>query len=717
MKKYLTLVLCALLVALAGTAAAATVNAVPTDRVTFDLFDGLQGAETHSYQNGVYRVDINTPKADWKKLVSTYRNPCVFWSIKAPEGIGVGDYALWLFWSYEDDGTAPSTQFMYDKMQENIKDNVYFKIEKVNSDGSVFSEEANRKWQPPETKDSVNFGDFDVNTSYAQPYDNGLAVMVAWFTEDENGNKVLHDAGYERLDIVVKHSSLNAIKVPQFQLVPASRILQDPGCTQKDFYKFQKANGMVDFIYTQKPSVRYSANYLVAPPAGATHYAWRYYNGGRISQLIERNGAGYAQRSMSTGGSGDKMANINDIDFLTFYQQQSDGSYKVLEELRCSASLYPVENYYWPAYDDQFQPFPDGRISFSNTAAGAGFSYDYTDYDNDDGKSKRGELVLNWGKPGSTPSTAALEGGLKITVSPPSSEYQYYKYWWRGSGGWRGNLGTGGDYFKWLEEELNQKGAGAYQVLSIEKDGLPTDEMEAFRKITPADNDAITIYAPTAEGPDMLIAMIIYWYKTPDASDAPHREYIWRTHTGGLQTTYVAPVKELDDFHDHPQFGQQPIFKGPPGQEHIWGEWQLMVTTYYQAGTNARHYELALLDKDGVPIQPKWKVFIYLPYPEGVTYETVSGKQFELRHYESNFYSGDVDNPTGEVIPVIPTEYGLMYETDSFSPFIVSWEDEAPAVPAPPANIPQTGDNTPVMLLAVLMILAAALLLRKKKTC
>jgi hypothetical protein len=73
-------------------------------------------------------------------------------------------------------------------------------------------------------------------------------------------------------------------------------------------------------------------------------------------------------------------------------------------------------------------------------------------------------------------------------------------------------------------------------------------------------------------------------------------------------------------------------------------------------------------------------VTIYWPYPDGVTYETAGGYDFKLLHYaglERGYFADGATTPeTVEEIELVPTEHGLMFETDSFSPYGLLWREK-----------------------------------------
>ena len=63
---------------------------------------------------------------------------------------------------------------------------------------------------------------------------------------------------------------------------------------------------------------------------------------------------------------------------------------------------------------------------------------------------------------------------------------------------------------------------------------------------------------------------------------------------------------------------------------------------------------------------------------------------------------------------VICTPYGIRFEVNHLSPFVLSWGDDAGdegEILPPPTELPPTGDNTPIMLYALMMAAAMVCLL------
>ena len=99
--------------------------------------------------------------------------------------------------------------------------------------------------------------------------------------------------------------------------------------------------------------------------------------------------------------------------------------------------------------------------------------------------------------------------------------------------------------------------------------------------------------------------------------------------------------------------------------------------------TKYLYMKLTYMDERGNEIQPgSNKAKVYLPYPAGTSYESHKDVAFTLYHYK------DENHTDKEEITLTPTPYGLMFETGSFSPFLLEYK------PAGSAENPDTPGST-----------------------
>jgi len=169
--------------------------------------------------------------------------------------------------------------------------------------------------------------------------------------------------------------------------------------------------------------------------------------------------------------------------------------------------------------------------------------------------------------------------------------------------------------------------------------------------------------------------------------------------------------------------------------------------------SQAHYLDLVDANNGNTWLKPSNNVTVYWPYPDGTDADT----KFYLVHFDGVDRDMDIENiqdkidaSTLEVMDLTTDEYGIRFETDSFSPYVLLWEKEVPsqpeeggsseqpaptATPAPTpapsaqpvaapvttAAIPQTGDALPVVPLAATALIAGAALavltfLRKRRS-
>ena len=152
----------------------------------------------------------------------------------------------------------------------------------------------------------------------------------------------------------------------------------------------------------------------------------------------------------------------------------------------------------------------------------------------------------------------------------------------------------------------------------------------------------------------------------------------------------------------------------------------------------AKYLDLVDANNGNVWLTPSKAVTVYWPYPDGTDANTT----FKLVHFEgldrdmnvSDVESG-IASANVQVLNVKTDEYGISFTTDSFSPYVLLWDNTQTAVSTPTptpdehpdiaeakengtwgqptptpaaAVVPQTSDGMPVTLLAILAAVAAA---------
>ena len=128
------------------------------------------------------------------------------------------------------------------------------------------------------------------------------------------------------------------------------------------------------------------------------------------------------------------------------------------------------------------------------------------------------------------------------------------------------------------------------------------------------------------------------------------------------------------------------IIAGGSGSFKFKAEYPMQEQADANNSTKYLYMKLTYMDERGNEIQPgSNKATVYLPYPAGTSYESHKDVAFTLYHYK------DENHTVKEEITLTPTQYGLMFEAGSFSPFLLEYK---PAGGTEGADTPDsTGDS------------------------
>lgn len=144
--------------------------------------------------------------------------------------------------------------------------------------------------------------------------------------------------------------------------------------------------------------------------------------------------------------------------------------------------------------------------------------------------------------------------------------------------------------------------------------------------------------------------------------------YVRTVETDALSTDPTAPVT-------NPTL----VASDSKGKEVLRAEIPLQEDVDQNSNTKYQYIKLTYIDKEtGLEVEPGTEgADVYLPYPEGMTYEQAQGYTFKLTHYT------DENHVTHEEMELEATPLGLKFKTNSFSPFLLEW---TPAASSPSHN-------------------------------
>lgn len=118
-------------------------------------------------------------------------------------------------------------------------------------------------------------------------------------------------------------------------------------------------------------------------------------------------------------------------------------------------------------------------------------------------------------------------------------------------------------------------------------------------------------------------------------------------------------------------------------------------------------YDVRLVDSEGNNVELPGECLLIFPYPDGLNMNSGRKYRITIHHYgkkETQVFSTEKDT-----IQLLPQ--GLCICVSSFSPFVIEWEERSES------DLPQTGDNSHIILWFALLTLAGtATLILKRKT-
>ena len=218
-----------------------------------------------------------------------------------------------------------------------------------------------------------------------------------------------------------------------------------------------------------------------------------------------------------------------------------------------------------------------------------------------------------------------------------------------------------------------------------------------------ADEFIFTVEYPTLSGMDMLsskdgtIAATPYGLQFSAERMMPF-ELVWRKapSQGSLEGDITGGEKE---FADLPPV-DVPTLVFPDGtipDQSIILEYEKLQSP----GNGTVVYNVHLIAPNGEEIDLPGECMLCFPYPEGLD-ETREGRYRVMIHHYGEEKTEVFKSEDGE-IEFAPQ--GLCIRISSFSPFEITWEEIEN-----PENLPQTGDNSSILLYGMLLMASAAML-------
>ena len=252
---------------------------------------------------------------------------------------------------------------------------------------------------------------------------------------------------------------------------------------------------------------------------------------------------------------------------------------------------------------------------------------------------------------------------------------------------------------RWMLENDIPFGA----LTQITGDTIEPFNRNLFWEASTSDN-GISLYrtaSETLEGRATLFA--VEWFSDTNGEQLMYTEWFGETAEELVLKPSTVRYEDEEQMANH---------KGTPAYADLNGSgYKLYAEFRPQSGNNGFVIMLELRDKNDhlVTHIEKNDFEFFIPYPVGNAQER--DYKYSLTHYfDSEMTSSE------PVTEMVCEEHGIRFKVSSLSPFELTWEQTAPVatptpIPAPPANLPKTGDSTPVALLLVLLLGASAVIM------
>ena len=484
------------------------------------------------------------------------------------------------------------------------------------------------------------------------PYNESTYLYVRWFDADHE------EIQTEKLHFTSNHTVSEGIYAPLYQIHADSIV---PNYGNLSGVKSKKSAGEVVYTINEKPSSSTERIMTaVRVPAGTAECSLLSLYDGNTPLAIEN---GYVLLNTDYPETGAPRETFG-LEFL-------DANGSMIQCGTIAIQHETTEMMPWPAYVTGWKPVPSENLLIS-IDGNSGVRMPYED----------GILSYNFTETVNDPK--ALDGSeVSISIVPPKNA-KYVRQ--NCAGGGEGLLGVSKDggadaneIIQWMDTETvgSSVSVGEWPVLQT---------LNTY--------DGVTLFIPTIPtNLDAGLVYYFYWYEDEAALDQNRPSEIWWFAEKSAPFVKAIAYPACDSESDIPDDYDGAII--------IENEnWTMITERYLQNGENAQHYELRLTDGKGNTISPKRNTVIYLPYPDGLSYD--EGATYTLRHY-------DAQGSQEIVTSLTPTKIGLRFEINSFSPFVLQWEEHPipTNTPEPPiADLPQTGDNTHIEWLIALLLLS-----------
>lgn len=479
-------------------------------------------------------------------------------------------------------------------------------------------------------------------------------MITLWY--DADGNLL----GGEYVLLTIRYTSTNALTV-QIPKLAASSITAHVGASANDaaLISVHKENGFIRYEVTQNDKLEnFSVATAIAAPQidGVDTSKWVCYyklpyNSERF--LCDMRNAGELGLSTRSAVLGRALASFDQAEQETFTLEWRDEQGVTQQISQLTISTVCGSPAPWLSYVPGWQPVPESRaiLEYANPIE-PGTKLTYS------GETGISHLHID---PAKLPESADyFNANYVIHFQAPEGATAYAR-----AGGNTSN--AYGEHTYLAQKTTENLKNGRRQLYEETDEGISLfgQHIRLFDTYHQEGRNLTVFMTNSMPGEFAAEYMVINWYRDINDTEPMLTEYVVYKIDDCVLQHVTTPLTSEDEL---PSKVTIPAIVIP--NDNSAKEMQFVAQLYPQESDNARYYELDLLDKHGKKAHLPANSKIFLPYPDGITFDNAV-IQFSLRHLNSAHKTIEEFSEAAGTLHRTPE--GLWFSPSSLSPFILEW--------------------------------------------
>lgn len=247
--------------------------------------------------------------------------------------------------------------------------------------------------------------------------------------------------------------------------------------------------------------------------------------------------------------------------------------------------------------------------------------------------------------------------------------------------------------------------SSAFETVNGKK-AAPLHQAPLFKTRTFSHDPSLTLYTSRdSSDPYTGRVIMVYWYDSLEEDAQPIAKEYMIDKVDPFSIILTSPAYDSEDDITKPVSIPVVVTNNNIGIQNL----MLVIEKPVFTGEDCTLYGLYLADANENKVEIGEMVTIILPYPD--IDADINTVRFSINHYnDDDQYLETYSEDNGLLVR---TAVGLAFQTDSFSPFVLSWDDSAVLAAD---ELPKTGDTSSMMILLFTLTgsLAALTFLKKK---